>query len=479
MKIAKILSISVAALFGVGIFASCTVASGQKDSTDSQLSKPKNIIVFISDGMGYNHLKATNYYTYGEDKSQVFEQNDWTSLAMATYPSVMSLKDGDTIYSAGYNPREASNNAEYPKKDYTDSGAAGTALSTGTKTYNGAIGIGVKGDTLMHISQAAKAIGKSIGVVSSVQMSHATPASFAAHNVHRNNYAQIAQYMLFNTSLDVIMAAGNPDFDEDGNPAEMDPRYVGGPEVWNTLKANNNALTFETEAGNFSVKDVDGDEQPDPWTLVQTRKEFQQLATGKTPARVLGLPQAYSTLRQGRAKIDGHTMPFETPINDNVATLEEMTKAAINVLNQNPTGFFVMVEGGAVDWASHDNDGVRKIEEQTDFNNAVKAAVEWVEKNSSWEETLIIVTADHECGYLTGPGTPNPIYGPVTNNGKGNLPGMQWNSGNHTNVLVPFFAKGPGAELINILADENDPIYGPFIQNTDLANLVFYDVGNA
>jgi len=132
-----------------------------------------------------------------------------------------------------------------------------------------------------------------------------------------------------------------------------------------------------------------------------------------------------------------------------------------------------MVEGGAVYWASHDNNTVRMIEEQTDFNNAVKAAVEWVEKHSNWDETLIIVTSDHECGYLAGPGEPNPIYPAVTNNGKGNLPGTQWLAGGHTNVLVPFFAKGQGAELFKLKARENDPIYGPFIQNTDMASLVF------
>lgn len=470
--------ISIATLSILFLAMSCTSGTGQEKNDSLKTRVPKNIIVFISDGMGYNHLKAANYYNHGKDQAQVFEQQDWTRFAMATYPSVISTSDGDTVFSGGYNPREASKNPDYLKRSATDSGAAGTALSTGTKTYNGAIGIGIYGDTLMHISQSAKALGKAAGVVSSVPLSHATPAGFAAHNQHRNNYAEIARYMFFNTQLDVIMGAGNPDFDNDGNAAEKGPNYVGGTEVWEMLKANNNALVFETSEGTFHVKDIDGDGQADPWTLIQTREEFQQMASGETPKRVLGVPQSYSTLRQGRTQVEGHTMPFETPISESVATLEEMTRAAINVLQQNDKGFFVMVEGGAVDWASHDNDSPRQIEEQTDFNNAVAAAVEWVEKNSSWDETLIIVTSDHECGYLTGPGTPDPLYSAVTNNGKGNLPGMQWHSGGHTNVLVPFFAKGAGAELFSIMADENDPVYGPFIQNTDMANLVFLLWGN-
>jgi alkaline phosphatase len=454
-------------------FYSCTSTSGVPEQRSLTVKQPRNIIIFISDGMGYNHIKATNYYTYGKDNAQVYEQGDWVRYAMATYPAVISTSNNDTVFSSGYNPQLASKDPEYFKKGYTDSGAAGTALSTGIKVYNGSIGLGVKGDTLVHMTQAAKAIGKSAGVVSSVQLSHATPAAFSAHNQHRNNYDQIARYMFFKTQLDVIMAAGNPDFDNDGKAVTSDARYVGGQQVWDMLKANDNRVEFPTSLGTFRVKDVDGDGTPDPWTLIQSREEFRNMATGNTPRRVLGVAHAHTTLRQGRTKVEGHTMPFQTPINESVATLQDMTLAALNVLSKNPKGFFVMVEGGAVDWASHDNNSVRKIEEQTDFNNAVSAAVEWVEKYSSWDETLIIVTSDHECGYLTGPGEPNPVFAAVTNNGKGNMPGMTWQYGNHTNFLVPFFAKGPGAEYFAIMADEHDPIYGPFIQNTAIANLVF------
>jgi len=457
-------------------FISCSFNNGQ-NTEEQTLPKPKNIIFFISDGMGYNHLQASNYYSYGEDKSQVFQGNDWVSLAMATYPSVVGRSETSQTFSGGYNPKLASEDATYVQSGYTDSGAAGTALATGKKTYNGTIGISIYGDSLIHVTSAAKAQGKAIGVVSSVPLSHATPASFLAHNESRNNYAQIAQYMFFNTQADVIMATGNPDFDNDGNPAEENPRYVGGWDVWNLLKSNEELTTLATSEKTFQVKDADGDGQPDPWTVIQTREEFQKMASGTTPKRVLGVPQVYSTLRQGRTDIEGHTKPFETPIKETIPTLEEMTKAAINVLNQDEDGFFVMVEGGAVDWASHDNNLARMLEEQIDFNNAVKAAVEWVENNSSWDETLIIVTADHETGYLTGPEEPNPVYQPLKNNGKDNLPEAQWNSGSHTNSLVPFFAKGPGSDLLPILARENDPQKGKFIQNTDMASLIFLMYG--
>jgi alkaline phosphatase len=453
-------------------FTSCTEALSNKTEANT-IPAPKNIIYFISDGMGFNHVKATNFFEFGEATGQVYEQDGWIQLAHATYPAVVSIRGNDTIFSAGYNPRAASQDPEYVKRDYTDSGAAGTAMSTGIKTYSGSIGLGLRGDTLVHISQAAKALGKAAGIVSSVQLSHATPAAFAAHNNHRNNYDEIARYMFFHTRLDVIMAAGNPDYNNNGQPEEMNPRFVGGREVWEQLKANDDRTVFETSEGVFRAQDSNSDGKANPWTLIQSREEFQQLASGNTPTRVLGVPKVYSTLQQSRDAIGEEVLPFSTPLNETVATLEEMTKAALNVLSKNKNGFFVMVEGGAVDWAGHSNQATKMIEEQMDFNHAVRAAAEWVEKYSSWDETLIIVTSDHETGYLTGPDDPDPIYRTVTNNGKGQLPGLQWHSGSHTNHLVPLYVRGPGAEIFQLLAGDTDPVYGRFIQNADIAQTIF------
>ncbi len=462
----SLLIISITLLFA-GI--SCQTAS---EPVGNELPKPKNIIYFVSDGMGYNHLLATNYYQYGEAGMQVFEQEDWLHLAQATN-NIGRISGGDTLFANGYAPRDAWEDLVYLLKDYTDSGAAATALSTGEKTLRAKLGISLHGDTLTHISQAAKAQGKSIGVVSSVPFSHATPAGFAAHNSSRNNYTEIAHYMYFHTQLDVIMAPGHPFYNNNGEAEETSHRYVGSPEVWEQLTANNGHTEFLDGDQVFYVQDVNGDGNRDPWTFVEDREDFIELASGPAPLRVLGVPKAYSTLHQGRHWQEMTDMPFEQPLNENVPVLEELTRAALNVLGQNSTGFFVMVEGGAVDWASHDNHLGRVIEEQIDFNNSVMAAVEWVETNSSWDETLIIVTSDHECGYLTGPGHPRPINDSVVNQGQGNLPAAQWNYTSHTNMLVPFYAKGPGTDLFTRLAGEFDPVRGPFLHNTDIANAIF------
>ncbi|NPV47049.1 MAG: alkaline phosphatase, partial [Armatimonadetes bacterium] len=146
----------------------------------------------------------------------------------------------------------------------------------------------------------------------------------------------------------------------------------------------------------------------------------------------------------------------------------QVTEAALRVLGADPDGLFLMVEGGAVDWAAHSNYAGRMIEEQMDFGDAVAAVVRWVERHSSWDETLLIVTADHETGCLTGPGS-GPEWKPLVGKGKGQIPGLEWHSGGHTNSLVPVFARGAGAHLLRRAADQQDPVRGPYVDNTEIA----------
>jgi alkaline phosphatase len=237
-------------------------------------------------------------------------------------------------------------------------------------------------------------------------------------------------------------------------------KYVGGEDTWNDLVAG-------TAGG-----DADGDGVDDPWTLIQTRAEFQALMHGPTPKRVAGTAQVYQTLQVNRSG-DYYADPYVVPLIESVPTLEEMTKAALNILDDDPDGLFLMIEGGAVDWASHGNGSGRMIEEALDFERSVEAVVDWVQANSNWGETLLIVTADHETGYLTGPGS-DPDWMPIVNNGAGVLPGMEWHYDGHTNALVPLSAKGDAARMFSRYADEYDPVRGPYVDNAELAHLVFW-----
>lgn len=149
-----------------------------------------------------------------------------------------------------------------------------------------------------------------------------------------------------------------------------------------------------------------------------------------------------------------------------------MTEAALNVLtNASDEGLFLMVEGGAIDWASHGNSLNRLIEEQIAFNETIETVVDWVESESSWSETLVVVTADHETGYLTGADS-DPAWAPIEGE-EGELPDVSWHTGGHTNGLVPVYAQGAGASRILSYATEEDPVHGPYLENIDIAETVF------
>jgi alkaline phosphatase len=420
--------------------------------------RAKNIILMIADGRGANAILAGEYFANGEAGKQGYQQS-FTPLFMSTFS-----------VEGGYDPEKAWSDPGYVKSKATDSAAAGTAMATGFKTYNGAIGIGPDHKPRRSIVDQAEAQGKASGVVTSVLLSHATPACFVAHADKRSSYKEIGREMFTQSKVDVIMGTGNPWFDTDGKliaklgekgeiSSEQSADYIGGADILLGLLSGTIA------------NDADGDGQPDAWSLVNTRDGFQRLMTGDTPKRVVGIAPVSSTLQQERDG-DEKAAAGAVPFTETVPTLAEMTRGAINVLDNDPDGFFLMVEGGAVDWAAHDNQPGRLIEESLAFDETVAAVVEWVEKNSSWDETLVLVTADHETGGVTGPGDSGFIE-PVTSNGKGQMPNMSFMSKSHTNSLVPLYAKGPGTALLESFADQTDPKRGKYVDNTEMAKAMF------
>ncbi len=447
----------------------------QKAMSQSSFPKPKNVIIMIGDGMGYNCVKAADYF-FGPMQIESFP----VKLSAATYPAKSGeYKEKDTTklsWSVGYNPALAWKDSLYLKKDFTESAAAATALATGRKSYNNVIGLSVTYDTLLNLCELAKSIGKSAGVITSVPFSHATPAGFVAHNRTRQHYEELATYMLFRSRCDLIMGCGNPEFDENGKntgPKWASAKFVADSNLWLSLKSGSGIQTsFIINNKIYQVTDVNGDKIPDPWTLITSEKDFRKLMYGKTPKRVLGVPEVHSTLQQSRDFGKNETKdspPFTTPFNPNLPTLAEMVRGGLNVLDNNPNGFFVMIEGGAVDWANHDNQKGRMLEEMKGFSDAIDTVIAWVNKNSSWNETLLIITADHECGNLWG----GPVFTPVSDNGKNKMPGLKYNSRDHTNALVGVWAKGKGAEMYNVLAGQTDPVRGRYLDNTVIPQLIF------
>jgi alkaline phosphatase len=451
---------TAAAVAGLAGLTLLWLAAGPAEAR-KQASQPgiKNVVVMISDGMGYNQMFAGDYFQYGATGEQVYQRFP-VRAAMSTY----------SVYGS-YDPFAAWGLFDYVKSAPTDSASAATAMSTGVKNQDGVIGVGIDGEPLYHAAQRAEDLRKSTGVVTSVEWSHATPAGFVAHNASRNNYAAIANEMIGDSATDVIMGAGSPLFDDNGSPVAVPSqyKYVGGPDTWT-------ALVNGTAGG-----DADGDGDADPWTLIQSKSQFERLASARTtPARVCGTARAATTLQQGRAG-DAQAAPYTVPMNANVPDLATMTEGALNVLDADRQGFFLMVESGAVDWAGHANQPGRIIEEQIAFNQAVEAVCRWVRRSSSWDETLVIVTGDHETGYLWGPGSGAGASGegtwlPVANNGEDAVPGMQFNSGDHTNSLIPLFARGEGAGKLRAAAAGIDPVRGRYLDNTDIARVILADM---
>ncbi|MDM7925062.1 MAG: alkaline phosphatase [bacterium] len=281
----------------------------------------------------------------------------------------------------------------------------------------------------------------------------------------------IAADLLCNSRLDVLMGGGHPWYDRQGLPLEIpDFRFFGGQALWDSLTQGHCGA------------DRDGDGNPDPWTFIDSLEQFRALASGPAPDRLFGLPRVRETLQQGR---EGRVLapPDSVPFIATVPTLAEMTATALNVLDADPDGFFLMVEGGAVDWASHGNQTGRMIEEMRDFNRAVDQVVEWVERNGGWKRTLSIVTADHETGRPTSPSaesrwplTPSSRKADLLNpenRGRGAVPDLVWRTVRHTNALVPLYAKGAGSKYLMESAQRKDPVRGRFIDNTDIARTVF------
>lgn len=435
-------------MFRKGILTTvCALVLAAQTASASSI---KNVVLLISDGQGFNTVRATEYYTGGK---ACYEASDWVKLGMQT---------NSANNPAGYNAAAMAANFNYAKSGATDSASAASAMYTGQKIYDGQINMTTTGKPIQTFFEKAAVQGKSVGAVSSVQLSHATPAAVYAHSDSRNKYDQIGKEAVYGSNpgshnagydannyygnLKVVMGAGHPDFDNNNqsNPGVSD-KYVGGSTAWSDLQGGVNG-----------------------WSLVEDKADFQALATGATPDKVFGVAKVNGTLQQSRSG--------GAPMNTNVPTLEEMTKAALNVLDNNTEGFVVMIEGGAVDWANHANQVDRMMEEQIDFNNTVQAVCDYLDagvNGNTWANTLVIVTADHECGHVWGDGTAGWFdvngngtyeegvdYGYVGDNGAGSMPGVKHFSGSHTNALVPFYAKGAGSEM-----------FGNYVIGTD-GNLV-------
>jgi len=308
----------------------------------------------------------------------------------------------------------------------TCSSAAATALATGNKTNNGMLGVSPDGNRLTAITYPLHNAGYKIGIATSVSIDHATPAGFYGSDTSRNNYYNIA-WQASVTNFDFFAGSGfiNPTGKNDDQP---------------------NVYGILENAGYRIVRGAQGAAQI-------------TVGSGKT---VL-------VQDEGKSQI---SLPYAIDRQDDDLTLSQITTATINAL-QNKKGFFAMIEGGKIDWAAHSNDGATVIQEVIDFSDAVKIAFDFYKKYPN--ETLIIVTADHETGGMSvgsrGKYAFNPLVFDEQKQSLSDDPSKReydfvralndkalcgWTSRSHTGIMVPVYAIGVGSERFAGKIDNTD-----------------------
>lgn len=443
---------------------------------------PRYIFVFVGDGMGENHILATEKYT-----SQPAPYKDWFISWVSTYP-----------HEGYYDPIKAWSDFDWVQQNLiTDSAAAATALFSGNKTTKGRVNVSPDGSVRYKtITEEAHEAGLTVGAVTSVPISHATPAAWMAHNASRQNGYAIANEGIWgepNTTgevslsfygggygrtfppIDVLIGGGHPDW-------YLDNHYIDD-RIVQKLRSESD------ESGKHRfIERLEG--YPDGGMRLLA------LAENATTRKLVGIFGGSEGNLEYRLA-DGSGANTENP------SLAEMTIAAIQILNRNPNGFILLVEGGAIDFASHQNNLDKLIGEVIEFNKAVQATVDWVntpDSPATWSNTLFIVTADHETGHLTNAPNDLPNYplGEVSprtlqlernclttclraswddENGNMEIDPSEaihwaWNSTDHTNSLVPLYVQGRTPIAISLLVKGDDPIRGEYIDNTDIYRLL-------
>ena len=318
--------------------------------------KPKNVIMMIGDGMGvtavFAGLTANGGHLFLDNFKQI-----------------------------GFSKTQSSDNY------ITDSAAGGTALSSGIKTYNGAIGVDTDTVAVKTILEMAEDKGMSTGLVSTSAITHATPASYIAHQGSRGSYEDIAADFL-KTDIDVFIGGGYKHFAE---------------------RADKRDLTVDLKQKGYQV--------------LRNMDDIYNVKTGK----LAGLTA------------EEHNDPYPK----RVMSLPRSTETAVNILSQNKKGFFIMIEGSQIDWGGHQNNTGYLVREMLDFDQSIGKALEFAANDG---ETLIVVTADHETGGLALTGG---------NMQTGRIKGA-FSTGDHTSVMVPVFAYGPGAENFTGIMENTD-----------------------
>lgn len=301
--------------------------------TLTAFGQAKYIFYMIGDGMGPNEVLAAEMYL-----AELKEGIGRKQLCMTQFPF------------SGQAATFSSSNS------ITDSSAAGTCLATGKKTNNGTLGLDSEGNPLKTIAEVLKNNGWAIGITTSVSIDHATPAAFYAKSASRNDYFSIG-CQLAESNFDFF---GGASFYQPTDPSGEDNRNV-----YDLCRQND-------------------------YKIAHGYKEYEEMREAKKLI-LIQAKENQSDEQPGFAMI-----PYQIDSHKEDLSLAQITDAAIDFLSTKDMPFFLMVEGGAIDWACHGNDGATVIKEVLSFDRAIRSAFKFYQAHP--DETLIVVTADHETG---------------------------------------------------------------------------------
>ncbi len=302
---------------------------------------PKYVFMFIGDGQGSPQITAAQYYM-GTLQNPDAAMPTPTQLSFTGFSTLGLI----TTYDAtSFCP---------------DSASTATSMASGEKTLSGVVNYNVdKTEPFKLITEYAKEAGKKVGVITSVSLDHATPAAYYAKVPSRSQYYDIAVQGLTNTTLDFL-----------GGGSFLQPKGKDGDQK--------DLMDVAAENG---------------WTVVRKADEIRALT--KDSGRVLAMVEDVDSAQAMQYEID---RLYKEANGEDSLSLAEMVKAGITNLT-NDNGFFLMTEGGKIDWTCHANDAITSIYDTIAFSEAVQVAINFAKEHP--EETLIIVTGDHETGGMT------------------------------------------------------------------------------
>lgn len=401
-KITK-LSLALTVSMSMTFAASASMAAGHHKSQghhESRDGEAKNIILMVPDGMGLSNATAARIFKNGPNGDR---------LAF------------ETLRQIGHQSTHSANST------VTDSAAAASAWAVGKKFVNGEISCSeeLNGKECSNppatILEIAKSMGKSTGLVATSEISHATPAAFGAHTWSRSCGTEIARQYIEVTGVDVVLG--------------------GGVEKTSAGKCD---APYPLSVG-WGQDDVIATAMDHGYTVVGTADELKSAVQGKD-SKVLGL---FADFNKGK-NVEMFRVDPAVSYPDEEPTLAEMTSAALDILEDDKDGFFLMVEGSQIDWEDHANNVQGQIAETLGFDAAVETVKEWLQKGKNAKNTLVIVAPDHD---TAGFGINGP-YGTLSNPGEVVEPG--WTSGDHTATDVVIWSQGPGSSNLGRALDNTD-----------------------